>query len=452
MFSMRPAAPRCARSESLLASSRERDAVSAEADFLISLGQVLSAAGLYGDRHPAFRSAVDGALSSLLALLQTDANPRYSFLDEEIIFANRRLRELRDWQWARELVECGAERMEFTQGVDGQEFDRFLSSLLRSLDRTAGHEETTPRLELPHIRVGAIAVEEVERLRRIDETEELLARPEMDEEAQAVDHLFAHAEARGLISLAVARAVIQSLSAVIRYGKPLMELLIPVRNHDEYTTVHSLNVSVLSMSLAEAAGVPRDDIRDIGEAALLHDVGKALTPIDILQKPGKLTPDEWEIIKKHPKEGATIILRSGEGTDFAAVVAYEHHLTWQGGGYPRLRYPRRPHPVSQLVQICDIFDALRTERPFRGPWSVSRILGYFDELSGTDLNPDVLAVFRAMMDGQSLEPVPDEEGPEPELARAGAPAGADEQPAGRSDEAADRDRDDAKDSGNSADV
>ncbi len=426
--------------------------MSAEADFLISLGQVLSAAGLYGDRHPAFRSAVDGALSSLLALLQTDANPRYSFLDEEIIFANRRLRELRDWQWARELVECGAERMEFTQGVDGQEFDRFLSSLLRSLDRTAGHEETTPRLELPHIRVGAIAVEEVERLRRIDETEELLARPEMDEEAQAVDHLFAHAEARGLISLAVARAVIQSLSAVIRYGKPLMELLIPVRNHDEYTTVHSLNVSVLSMSLAEAAGVPRDDIRDIGEAALLHDVGKALTPIDILQKPGKLTPDEWEIIKKHPKEGATIILRSGEGTDFAAVVAYEHHLTWQGGGYPRLRYPRRPHPVSQLVQICDIFDALRTERPFRGPWSVSRILGYFDELSGTDLNPDVLAVFRAMMDGQSLEPVPDEEGPEPELARAGAPAGADEQPAGRSDEAADRDRDDAKDSGNSADV
>jgi putative two-component system response regulator len=221
------------------------------------------------------------------------------------------------------------------------------------------------------------------------------------------------------------------------------------------------------MSLAEAAGVPRDDIRDIGEAALLHDVGKALTPIDILQKPGKLTPDEWEIIKKHPKEGATIILRSGEGTDFAAVVAYEHHLTWQGGGYPRayehhltwqgggyprLRYPRRPHPVSQLVQICDIFDALRTERPFRGPWSVSRILGYFDELSGTDLNPDVLAVFRAMMDGQSLEPVPDEEGPEPELARAGAPAGADEQPAGRSDEAGDRDRDDAKDSGNSADV
>ncbi len=420
--------------------------MSVEADFLISLGQVLSAAGLYGDRHPAFRSAADGALKSLLALLQADANPRYSFLDEEIIFANRRLRELRDWQWARTLAECGAERMEFTRGVDGQELDRFLSSLLSSLDRTEPHEEAALRLELPHIRVGAIAVEEVERLRRIDETEEILARPEVDEEAQAVDHLFSQAEARGLISLAVARAVIQSLSVVIQYGRPLMELLIPVRNHDEYTTVHSLNVSVLSMSLAEAAGVPRDDIRDIGKAALLHDVGKALTPIDVLQKPGKLSPEEWEIIKKHPEDGAKIILRSGDGTDFAAVVAYEHHLTWQGAGYPQLHYPRRPHPVSQLVQICDIFDALRTERPFRGPWSVSRILGYFDELSGTDLNPDVLAVFRAMMEGQGNKPVPAGESSEPDLEGAGAPVGADDRPAGRSDEDGDGDRRDAGDS------
>ncbi len=179
--------------------------MSVEANFLISLGQVLSAAGLYGDRHPAFRSAADRALNSLLELLQADADPRYSFLDEEIIFANRRLRELRDWQWARTLAECGAERMEFTRGVDGQEFDRFLSSLLRSLDRSEGHEEAAPRLELPHIRVGSIAVEEVERLRRIDETEEILDRPDVDEEAQAVDHIFAQAEARRIFQPVIFR-------------------------------------------------------------------------------------------------------------------------------------------------------------------------------------------------------------------------------------------------------
>jgi putative nucleotidyltransferase with HDIG domain len=157
------------------------------------------------------------------------------------------------------------------------------------------------------------------------------------------------------------------------------------------------------MSLAEAVGVPRQDVKDIGEAALLHDVGKAYTPAEVLQKPGKLTPEEWEIIKRHPEDGARIILRSGGQMEFAAVVAYEHHLTWQGGGYPELRYPRRPHPVSQLVQICDVFDALRTERPFRGPWPVEKIFRYFSELSGTDLNPEVLAGFQNMLLKQGVQ-------------------------------------------------
>ncbi len=383
------------------------------ADFLISLGHVLSAAGLYGVEHPAYRSARERAFRSLSRLLDTDSNPRFSFLDAEVIFANRRLREVRDWPWAETLVRSGAERIEFSRGLEPAEFDQLLEGLLRTLDRERGDREPR-RIELPHARVGPIAKEEAERLRESDDTEPELPRPDVDEETQAIDYLFDQASSRGLVSLAVARAVIQSLSVVLQYGRPLMELLVPVRSHDEYTTVHSLNVSTLSMGLAEAAGVPRNDIRSIGEAALLHDLGTAVTPTEVLQKPGKLTPEEWDTIKKHPEDGAKMILRSGAATDFAAVVAYEHHLTWQGGGYPKLRYPRRPHPVSQMVQICDIFDALRTERPFRGPWPVERILAYFGELSGSDLNPDVLAVFDGMLRRQE-GPGPEAEGSEAHL-------------------------------------
>lgn len=381
-----------------------------ETDFLISLGQALSAAALYGDRHPAFRSAADGAFRSLLALLEAFPAPRYSFLESEVIFANRRLRELREWHWSQTLADAGAQRIEVAQGIDREEFDRLLASLVELLDPTSSPAEGSARIDLPHARVGTLAVGERERLRKLeDEAEEPAAGPELEEETQAIDHLLDQAENRGLISLAVARAVVQSLSIVLQYGRPLLELLIPVRRNDEYTTVHSLNVSVLSMSLAEAVGVPREDVKDIGEAALLHDVGKAYTPAEVLQKPGKLTPEEWEIIKRHPEDGARIILRSGGQTEFAAVVAYEHHLTWQGGGYPKLRYPRRPHPVSQLVQICDVFDALRTERPFRGPWPVEKIFRYLSELSGTDLNPEVLAGFQDMLVKQGVQPGEDAE-------------------------------------------
>lgn len=375
-----------------------------EIDFLISLGQALSAAALYGDRHPAFRSAADEAFRSLLVLLEAFPAPRYSFLEGEVIFANRRLRELGEWHWARTLADAGAQRIEVARGVDREEFDRLLASLVEMLDPTSTAAEGSARIDLPHVRVGTLAVGERKRLTELEDgAEEPAEGPELEEETQAIDHLLDQAENRGLISLAVARAVVQSLSIALQYGRPLLELLVPVRRNDEYTTVHSLNVSVLSMSLAEAVGVPRQDVKDIGEAALLHDVGKAYTPVEVLQKPGKLSPDEWEIIKRHPEDGARIILRSGGQMEFAAVVAYEHHLTWQGGGYPELRYPRRPHPVSQLVQICDVFDALRTERPFRGPWPVEKIFRYFSELSGTDLNPEVLAGFQNMLLKQGVQ-------------------------------------------------
>ncbi len=375
-----------------------------EIDFLISLGQALSAAALYGDRHPAFRSAADEAFRSLLVLLKAFPAPRYSFLEGEVIFANRRLRELGEWHWARTLADAGAQRIEVARGIDREEFDRLLASLVEMLDPTSTAAEGSALIDLPHVRVGTLAVGERKRLTELqDEAEAPAEGPELEEETQAIDHLLDQAENRGLISLAVARAVVQSLSIALQYGRPLLELLVPVRRNDEYTTVHSLNVSVLSMSLAEAVGVPRQDVKDIGEAALLHDVGKAYTPAEVLQKPGKLTPEEWEIIKRHPEDGARIILRSGGQMEFAAVVAYEHHLTWQGGGYPELRYPRRPHPVSQLVQICDVFDALRTERPFRGPWPVEKIFRYFSELSGTDLNPEVLAGFQNMLLKQGVQ-------------------------------------------------
>jgi putative two-component system response regulator len=132
-------------------------------------------------------------------------------------------------------------------------------------------------------------------------------------------------------------------------------------------------------------------------AGLLHDVGKVRIPIEVLNKPGKLTEAERLIINRHPADGARIIMQSDEALDLAAVVAYEHHVMLDGGGYPAMHYGRACALASRLVHVCDVFDALRTKRPYRDAWESERVYSYLLERSGTEFDPDLVSAFVAMM-------------------------------------------------------
>jgi len=138
-------------------------------------------------------------------------------------------------------------------------------------------------------------------------------------------------------------------------------------------------------------------VRAIGEAALLHDVGKTKIPLEVLNKKGKLTDSEWKLIQSHTVEGAKILLASGAGMDLAATVAYEHHLSFDGSGYPMLVFPRQTHEVSRLIQVCDVYDALRTQRPFRPPWPADRTIKFLQDKAGTHLDPQYVPSFIQMI-------------------------------------------------------
>ena len=120
-------------------------------------------------------------------------------------------------------------------------------------------------------------------------------------------------------------------------------------------------------------------------------------PLEILTKPGKLTPEERAVMQTHPAEGARIILAAEEQLDLAAVVAYEHHILLNGGGYPGLHYRRDCHRASKLVHVTDVYDALRTKRPYRDAWPLERVLAYLDEEAGREFDPELVQAFTAMM-------------------------------------------------------
>jgi putative two-component system response regulator len=138
-------------------------------------------------------------------------------------------------------------------------------------------------------------------------------------------------------------------------------------------------------------------VRAFGVAALLHDLGKTRVPLEVLNKPGRLSDAEREIMQRHPADGARLILASDRQLDLAAAVAYEHHIMIDGGGYPRRRQSRACHCASTLVHVCDVYDALRTRRPYREAWEQERVLQYIQDGAGTDFDPDTATRFVALL-------------------------------------------------------
>ncbi len=235
----------------------------------------------------------------------------------------------------------------------------------------------------------------------------------LGEEAEAVRWLHDEVREHGAFPIAEAEAVVRSLSVAMHGGRQVMLPLLQLKEFDQYTTTHSLNVSVLTMGLAEFMGMGAADVRILGVAGLLHDVGKIRIPRDLLTKPGKLTPDERAVISQHPRYGAQLILESEENLDLAAVVAYEHHIMLNGGGYPRFRFPRPCHPAGNLVHVCDVYDALRTRRPYRDAWPAEDALRYVEGRGGMEFDPDIVRAFVAMVRQweSGLTVVPDEQTP-----------------------------------------
>jgi len=194
-----------------------------------------------------------------------------------------------------------------------------------------------------------------------------------------------------------AEAVAYSLHLTLdRLGHELLPQ-VPVTGMGEYTAVHGVNVALLAMALAEYVALPQGDVRDIGLAALLHDIGMVTVPVELLSKADQLEPAERELIKQHPVTGASVIVGSEATLQLPAVVAYEHHLRMDGSGYPQLRYPRKAHYVSRLVQLCDVYHALHSPRPFRQAWPQDIIMSFISSRAGVEFDPELTRAFGEML-------------------------------------------------------
>jgi HD-GYP domain-containing protein (c-di-GMP phosphodiesterase class II) len=372
--------------------------------FLTSLAQALAKMSLYADGHPARAGAADASLAQLRELQKVDPNPRFSFLGRSVIYGDHALRELADWDWSAKLSGAGVQRMEFPEAVEAEEYRGFLEEILTSVALVAGGK-VRPPAEHGHgrvtpIRFGAIGVRgSLEAVETAKEEEESESEMDFDltEEADVVSWMHDEVSAARRLPLAEAETVVESLLNAMHQDSNAFVPLLMLKEFDQYTTTHALNVAVLSMGLAERLRLSAREVRAYGIAGLLHDLGKVKIPPEIVQKPGALTPEEVAIVQSHPMEGARLILDSDNRLDLGAAVAFEHHIMIDGGGYPTRRGRRECHHASMLVHVCDVFDALRTHRPYRVAWETNAILEYLTQRTGMEFHPEVAREFVTML-------------------------------------------------------
>ena len=181
-------------------------------------------------------------------------------------------------------------------------------------------------------------------------------------------------------------------------------LMLQLGRKDDVTEDHTRRVATLAVQMGEYLGLDASSLRDLAAGGLLHDIGKLQTPDGILKKPGKLTDAEYEVIKRHPGEGARILTEVGKFNERVLHLVEAHHERLDGGGYPHGSYANQIHIEARILAVADVFDALTSKRPYRVAWPADRALEVIERESGQGFDPRCVEALRAVLSRQRLTP------------------------------------------------
>ncbi len=204
-----------------------------------------------------------------------------------------------------------------------------------------------------------------------------------------------------VVNIRKAKRLMQNAVNVIMQDDSALLGLANIKNYDEYTFNHSVNVAIYAIAIGQRIGVPKKHLSHLGMAGLFHDIGKTSVPKEILNKAGKLNPEEWEVIRTHPVAGAEMVIKMKEWGELSTRMingAFEHHLRYDLSGYPRLTRKKKISLFGRIITLADFYDALGRPRVYnRFPYVSEKILGLMMERSGKDFDPTLVKVFVNMI-------------------------------------------------------
>ena len=219
---------------------------------------------------------------------------------------------------------------------------------------------------------------------------------------RAVSSMFQEARLGKAVNTASAKKLVEEISDSVSRNPGALISLARLKTADDYTYMHSVAVCALMIALSKQLNLDETQTRSAGIAGLLHDLGKALMPMDVLNKPGKLTDEEFAIIKTHPEEGHKLLLGSTGADAIALDVVLHHHEKTDGSGYPKHMKDKEISLFAKMGAVCDVYDAITSNRPYKAGWDPAESLRKMAEWANGHFDP---MVFQAFVKSLGIYPI-----------------------------------------------
>jgi len=362
-------------------------------EMITRLQALLRAARLYDSKNRSFRQHLEEMQATLARA--GDEEVALVAMGDTLYVDGVRLRarpaQLGLFRAMREEFEsCGIGALRLMPGIEPDEWITFLR--LHAKARNAGSGEALPE-ELTEAGVQRIVVVRARDIRTVVPEATEATDEETGERARARQHFWSAARGAKSVLQRASQTGRPAIRQVRRLVHPIVDSILKdecsivgltaIKEHDEYTFVHCVNVSVLAVAIGASLGLPRTTLANLGVAALLHDLGKLAVAPEVLNKPQGLDVQEWEQVERHPLEGVKMLARM---SGFSSLmldtmrVSFEHHMNVDGTGYPKPLDGARMGVLSRIVAVADVFDALTAHRayrhrPFTGYEAMAILLG-----------------------------------------------------------------------------
>jgi putative nucleotidyltransferase with HDIG domain len=360
-------------------------------ELLRRFAAALRATQLYSKGHPLITQNLGSLMAAVQLVHGQQPSTVIGIVDDRVIVDEAPSKADGLSGLVKRLRQIGVERITIDRGVTAEELATLVDTVSTLEPRSDAEPPAFPAL--PHIRVGRITVGQ-----RSEGANDIATFKRLYTEAVSVAQtIWDSARTEEQPDATVARTMVDGLAHAVSQNRTALLALTTLKNYDNYTFTHMVNVSILTMGQARALGIDGPLLREFGLAALMHDIGKVKTPLEVLNKPDKLTDEEFKVMKRHVVDGAEILRATPDIPALAPVVAFEHHLRLDGTGYPHEVKRASLNLGTMLCSIADVYDAMRSQRAYQQAFPSDRILEVLKRNDGVQFDQHLVRRFAQLV-------------------------------------------------------